>query len=45
MVTIGINGLGRIGRGVLRALEEQAIRTLKWQRSMTLRPLATLRIC
>ncbi len=42
MVTIGINGLGRIGRGVLRALEEQGYSDIKVAAVNDLTPIDSL---
>lgn len=42
MVTIGINGLGRIGRGVLRALEEQGYTDIKVAAVNDLAPIGNL---
>jgi glyceraldehyde 3-phosphate dehydrogenase len=42
MVTIGINGLGRIGRSVLRALEEQGYSDIKVAAVNDLAPLDSL---
>jgi glyceraldehyde 3-phosphate dehydrogenase len=42
MVTIGINGLGRIGRGILRALEEQGYSDIKVAAVNDLSPIDSL---
>jgi glyceraldehyde 3-phosphate dehydrogenase len=42
MVTIGINGLGRIGRGILRALEEQGYNDIKVAAVNDLSPIESL---
>jgi glyceraldehyde 3-phosphate dehydrogenase len=42
MVTIGINGLGRIGRSVLRALEEQGYNDIKVAAVNDLAPIESL---
>jgi glyceraldehyde 3-phosphate dehydrogenase len=42
MVTIGINGLGRIGRSVLRALEEQGYNDIKVTAVNDLAPIESL---